>query len=77
MTFAQPDLTYREAHVIEEACRILIQKNIGIFDGEESDCHACGADLLNGEMHSDDCKVVVAKQIIARMCGEWLPHERG
>ena len=73
--FAQPSLTYREAHVLEEACQHVIDKNIGWFEGRESECFACGADLLNDEYHNPDCKVVIAKQLINRLCGERLPHE--
>ena len=32
-------------------------------------------DLLNDEQHKPDCKVVIAQQLINRLCGERLPHE--
>lgn len=73
--FAQPSLTYREAHVVEEACRNLIDLNLVYYDGELSECLSCGADLLNDDRHHENCKVTVAQQLIDRLCGGKLPHE--
>ena len=68
--FVKCVLTYREVHALDGILRRYI------VDNEEDYCKCCGKDLLVGEHHNFDCSVQVAHDMLHRLDGHPLPHER-
>lgn len=68
--FVKCVLTYREVHALDGILRKYIIGN------EEDRCLCCGQDLLLGHPHNDNCSVQVAYDMLHRLDGHPLPHER-
>lgn len=61
------DCDWRMVHVIDQALREFVQRNIMLFEGEPCRCAVCLADLLVDEPHRDGCMVTDALDAIERI----------